>query len=606
MSRFKWALVVGFLCLSQPAFPKDIPPEVLSQISQGNYAAAVEPLEALVKSDKKNIEAWAQLGWCYYRLERYSDAVTPFKTAYELKKSHYSAAHGYARALTELKDYDGARKVLDASINATKKEPVSQAMFVHDLGLLQLAQGRADTANVNAALLDSANTNFYIAIGQAPDSCQYRLDQGDIYFTQKVYPLAISSYEDVAKCDAKLAGAVNYKIARAHLYQREFKPAIAGYEKSLQAEPSGKVAAELGDAWILYSRTLTAADTTALLNAYQSAITAYDQAKKLSPNDCKIFERVGKAKAVMGKDEEAAEDFEAAIQCGSRDPNVLFALGNVLTKLARFHEALDWYGKYRTYREGRLTEQPWGKPDADFFANEAMVLRIMMDSTAQGPAKDSLFQRSKASYERALQLDSTRADIMDDLGVAYYQNAQYREAMAIFTRKIDMEPSVPNGYLNLAYCYLQLKVYDSVLTSLDHMLAVDSCNQKALEIGSYVALFQMQKNSLGRQWLEKRLACNPGDCDAIMYMGYISLATNDTAVIRKSSIPDLKKAYECRLTNGDKMCGEQGVQNAFWLAQAYMSQRELEQVNKWCDKVLACQPGHEGAKKLKAQAQSEY
>jgi len=159
--------------------------------------------------------------------------------------------------------------------------------------------------------------------------------------------------------------------------------------------------------------------------------------------------------------------------------------------------------------------------------------------------------------------------------------------------------------VNLVYCYLQLKSYDSVLTTIEQLLAVDSCNQKGLEIASYVALFEMSKPSLGRKWLDKRLACNAADCDAMMYYGYTYLATNDTLQVRKS-IPDLKKAYECRLSNGEKMCGDQGVQNAFWLAQAYMSQRDLDQVARWCDKVLDCQPGHDGAKKLKAQAQSEY
>lgn len=606
MSRFARALgMVGLLILARPAAAKDLPDDVLSLLAQGEYAAAVAPLEAFVQKDKKNFEAWTELGWCYFRLERYHEATKPFQTAYELKKKHYPAAHGYARTLIELRQYQPALKILLSSITDTQKDLPLQAMFVHDLGLLQLSQARQDTAHVDKALLDSANTNFYVAIGQSPDSCQYRLDLGEINFVLKIYPVAISVYEDVLNCDPRLAGPVHYRIARAYLYQGQFKEAIVHYQKSLEAEPSGKVASDLGDASILLSRTLTTSDTAALLGAYDQAIAAYDQAKMWSPQDCRIFEKVGKAKALMGKLEEAAADFEAAIDCGSRDPNVLFALGNVLIDLARFREALEWYERYRTYRESLLTEQPWGKPDADFFANEALVLRVMMDSTSQGSQKDSLFLLSKASYEYALELDSTRADIMDDLGIAYYSNKEYRQAIDIFVRKIGMDPKLPNGYLNLAYCYLQLKIFDSVLVTLEEMLAVDSCNSKALEIGSYVALFEMSKYSLGRAWLDKRLACNPADCDAAMYYGYTYLVTNDTAQIRRS-IPDLKRAFECRLANGDQKCSDNAVQNAFWLAQAYMAQRELDQVVRWCDKVLDCQPGHDACRKLKAQAQSEY
>ena len=284
---------------------------------------------------------------------------------------------------------------------------------------------------------------------------------------------------------------------------------------------------------------------------------------------------------------------------------MLFAIANVLIDLVRFPEALAWYERYREYREARLTEEPWSKPDADFFANEGLVLRIMMDSTKEEGGKDSLFGRAIASYERALDLDPDRADIMDDLGILYYTAKKYTEAIEVFTRKLEMEPDVVNSYLNRAYAHMQLKQYDPMLADLEHMLVLDSCNTQALEIGTYVAIFEMEKYSLGRKWLDKQLACDPQNCDALMYYGYTYMVTNDSAQI-VGSIPKLKQAYECRLATGQKKCSDNAVQNAFWLAQAYMAKRDHEQVVRWCDKVLACEPGHEGCNKLKDQALNEY
>ena len=75
------------------------------------------------------------------------------------------------------------------------------------------------------------------------------------------------------------------------------------------------------------------------------------------------------------------------------------------TLLARFPEAINWYARYNAYREENIATEPWAKPDADFWANQALVLRIMADSAEAGPEKDSLFIECIASYERALELD---------------------------------------------------------------------------------------------------------------------------------------------------------------------------------------------------------
>jgi tetratricopeptide (TPR) repeat protein len=284
---------------------------------------------------------------------------------------------------------------------------------------------------------------------------------------------------------------------------------------------------------------------------------------------------------------------------------VLFALGNVLMGLARFQQTLDRYDQYLELRESQLAEKPWSKPDADFFANYALVLRVMADSADAETEKDSLYHASIAGYERALSLDESRADILDDLGIAYYQMGEYPEAIRVFRRKIEMEPELTNGYLNLAYAFLQQKNYDSVLSALEGMLGVDSCNQQAFEIGGYVAAFEKQNGAVARQWYNRQLACDPTNCDAKMYIGYTYLVTNDTAQIRRC-IPVLQESYECRLAKGEAKCGDNIKQNALWLAEAYLALRNLDRAVEWAGKVLACEPGNSRAKAIKEQAESEY
>ena len=581
--------------MASPVLAKDLPENIQALLAAEKYSAAIAPLNEYLAKEKKSVEGWTALGFAYYFTEDDDRAAAAFASALELAKKHWPAIHGEILVLTHRGEFSKADERTRWAVKNTKDKPVTQAMFHHDLGLLQLEQ----------ELLDSADINFYIAISQAPDSCQYRLDLGEINFNRKSYPMAISAYEDVLKCNPALAGPVYHRIARAYLYQREFGPAIEAYRKSAEARPAFQVYSDMGDALILQSRALPVDDTAKIFDLYRQAIASYQKAKENAPDGCRIYEKLGKAQALMGRPEAAVEDFYRAIECGTEDPNVFFAAANVLIDLGRFDEAIGQYQHYGEIRAQKLADQPWSAPDADYFANFGLAYRAKADSTAAGSLRDSLYDMAIGNYNRALELDSTRAGILGDLGIVLFNMNRFTEAIPIFNRKIEMEPALTNGYLNLAYCYLQLKKFDSVLVALDGMLAVDSCNQKAFEIGGYVAAFELKKGSVARAWYNRQLACDAANCDAQMYIGYTYLVTNDTAQIRLA-IPSLKKAYECRLAKGERSCGENIKQNALWLAEAYFAIRDLEQAVKWSQKVLACDPGHKRAGEIKKQAESEY
>lgn len=577
---------------------KELPQDIQSLLDQEKYSAAVEPLKTYLEKEKKSADGWAALGLAYYFTGEYEPARDALSTALEVDKKHWLAVHGMILTQKELAMHKEADELARWAVKNSASKPETQAMFYHDLGLVQLDQERED-------LLDSADINFRIAIGQAPDSCQYRLDLGEIYFARKIYPMAISQYDDVLNCDSSQAGPVYHRIAKAYLYQRDFDQALKAYQQSAEARPKAETYSDLGDALILKSRSLAVEDTGQIFTLYRQAIAAYQKAKENDPEGCRIFEKLGKAEALMGHQEAAVEDFRAAINCGSENPDVFFALANVLIDLHRYDEALAAYDRYENIRKAQLEKQPWGAPDADYFANRGLALRSKADSTAAGTGQDSLYNDAIESYRRALELDSTRANILGDLGIVLFNMKRYQEAIPIFERKIMMEPELTNGYLNLAYCYLQLKQYEKVLSTLDRLLAVDSCNAKAFEIGGYVATFELKNYSTARQWYSKQLACDGANCDAKMYTGYTYIVSNDTAQIRKA-IPILKDAYECRMAKGNSNCGDNTKQNALWVAEGYLAIRDLEQAGRWSQKVLDCEPGHKRAKEIKKQAESEY
>lgn len=607
MSRVVWALgVVALLGAgASHAVAKDLPGEVVALLAQNDHSAVIGPLSEFLKKNKKHLEGWTALANAYYETDQNAEAREAFEKALKIKKKHWPAVQGYVRTLTRLHMFEEADKRIRKALKDNKKNNQLLGMFHHELGLTQLAWGMVDTANLDLALLDDAETNFYVAGVECPDSCVFRLDRGEIQFARRLYPMAISAYQEALDCDPGLSGSVNYRIARASLYSGDLRSAIGAYKKSAETLPGAKVYSELGDAQILYSRTLESTDTAGIFQLFNDAIASYTLAKKYTTDGCKLFTKVGKAEALMGMLEDAVTDFQAAIECGSEDPNVFFALGNVLIDLARFQEALDWYGRYRDLREPTLAEHPWGTPDADFFANYAMVIRIMADSADEGSAKDSLYDEAIVNYRAAYDFDSSRADILDDLGIAIYQKGRYEEAIVVFNRKIEMEPEQTNGYLNLLYCYLKLENWREVLSICDTLLSLEACHSQALEIGGYVAGFELKSGREARKWYGKALACDPTNCEAKMYIGYSYLVTNDTTQIKKC-IPVLKEAYECRLGKGETRCGDSMKQNALWMAEASWALRDLSGTAKWAKKVLSCDPGHERASELRVMAEDEY
>ena len=607
--RSRVALALGVTALliagASSAFARDLPAEVVTLLAADNHSAVVGPLSEFLKKNKRHFEGWSALAFAYYHLEQNVEALNAFERALKIKKKHWPSVQGYVRTLTRLHMFAEANKRIRKALKDNKKNEQLLGMFHHELGLTQLTWGMVDSTNLDLGLLDSAETNFYKAGVECPDSCVFRLDRGEIQFARRLYPMAISAYQEALDCDPGISGSVNYRIARASLYSGDLQSAIKAYKLSAESMPNAKVYSDLGDAQILYSRSLESTDTAQIFQLFNDAIASYTSAKQYATDGCKLFTKVGKAEALMGKLEDAVTDFQAAIECGSRDPNVFFALGNVLIDLARFQEALDWYGRYRDLREPTLADQPWGKLDADFFANYAMVIRIMADSADEGSLKDSLYDEAIYNYRAAYDFDSSRADILDDLGIAIYQKGRYEEAIVVFNRKIEMEPERTNGYLNLMYCYLKLENWRKVLTLCENLLSVEACHDQALEIGGYVAGFEIKSGSEARKWYSMALECEPTNCEARMYIGYTYLVTNDTTQIKKC-IPVLKEAYECRLGKGETRCGESMKQNALWLAEASWALRDLSGTAKWSKKVLSCDPSHERATELRVMAEDEY
>ena len=138
MSRYGSALAgVLILFLAASLQAKDLPQDIQTLLQQEQYSAAVGPLKEYVAKEKKSVEGWTALGFAYFFTEQDPLAQEAFEKALGFKKKHWPAVHGLVRVLTRLGDFEPADERVRWAIDNTKKEAETQAMFYHDLGLLQ-------------------------------------------------------------------------------------------------------------------------------------------------------------------------------------------------------------------------------------------------------------------------------------------------------------------------------------------------------------------------------------------------------------------------------------------------------------------------------------
>ena len=92
----------------------DVPLQLAkAQISQGKLRAAVSTLEAYLKLNPRDAEAWCHLGQAYQKLGDFNNAKRCHLTAIDVDPDSLEAHYGVAMALRELGAADEAREYFE-------------------------------------------------------------------------------------------------------------------------------------------------------------------------------------------------------------------------------------------------------------------------------------------------------------------------------------------------------------------------------------------------------------------------------------------------------------------------------------------------------------
>jgi tetratricopeptide (TPR) repeat protein len=200
---------------------------------------------------------------------------------------------------------------------------------------------------------------------------------------------------------------------------------------------------------------------------YEKALEQFEMAQRMDANLAKAWWGVGE---VARRNEDwatALPNFQRAIELDRKFPDAALALGDCLTKLRRFDEAvtalnpgLNWGPRWRPLflvQLGFVELERDSLRDAGIYFTQAREAAPELPATSRALGEFYLKRGIGAlaipEFEKALSLDSTDIDLRFALGKALAFDQRYSEAIAQYQWVADQNPDYPGAQYELGSIY---------------------------------------------------------------------------------------------------------------------------------------------------------
>jgi tetratricopeptide (TPR) repeat protein len=443
-----------------------------------------------------------------------------------------------AKAVEILKDF-----VSDNETNAQGYVWLAKAYLAQD------SIGKAETELIKGRALAEPHADIYVMLG-------------DIYVVKKIYAAAEQQYAKATEFDSTNV-ELYLKLADAQLRARQYNPVAQTYMKILSLDPSNLVA--LRGLSTLYVKA----------KQYANALPVLEKLYPLQPDSQGIQYNYVKTLFETRNYEKMIPIAEALFQKDA-------SLADVQSMLGEGYKA--------TKAFDRLIEIIQAKPAESRTVDELVSLAKAYRSLDQ-------FGEAIATYEAVLAKDSSRCDILYDLGTTYMKVKDYQKAVGMFARKIECDTS--SGYrfasrLNAAMSYMQLKDFKSAEEN-----TLGSIELRPDNVQAWLTLAQnyVQMGNVPKQ----RSA----------YRKVIELATADTTVNGKyekaleeayrmeglQELLDKKYPAAIDLLKKSLQINPRDCTTLLWAAQAYHNTNNRDEATRYYCRVLSLCPKNDDAKK---------
>jgi superkiller protein 3 len=196
--------------------------------------------------------------------------------------------------------------------------------------------------------------------------------------------------------------------------------AIEQYQKAIELTPEdAKVYIKMGTAF-------------ATKEDYEQAIIYFNKALAIYPYSSYAYNNLGNAYAALKNYAQAIYCYQKAIEI---DPNEAYAynnMGNAYSAQEHFVEAIEFYTTAIT-----------------LFPNFAGAYSNM--GTTYADLKN--FKQAIDCYQKAISLDPYLADAQNNMGYAYYEMRNYAQAINCYKKALTIDPKFAEAYNNLGIAY---------------------------------------------------------------------------------------------------------------------------------------------------------
>ena len=271
-------LRIGLLCtvvaLVLPAqgdspSPQQIYQDAEEAISAKRWNEAADGYLKLASLNPEVAEIHAKIGWIYYQMGRFQDAVQPFQRALKKKAGLSNAAALLAVSLSELGRFEESVPILEKFFQSPPDPSLKRIMGLElqrgYLGLERFEDAAEQAIKMTRLYPKDPEILYYTGrlFGdfsfismqrlrrEAPDSVWKHLGTAEAFESQRNHELAIIEYRKVLELEPERAG-VHVRIGRIMRYDLQPRPPLdemqQEFRKELEIDPTSATAAfELGE-----------------------------------------------------------------------------------------------------------------------------------------------------------------------------------------------------------------------------------------------------------------------------------------------------------------------------------------------------------------------
>lgn len=200
--------------------------------------------------------------------------------------------------------------------------------------------------------------------------------------------------------------------------------------------------------------------------SYETAIDYYQKAIELTPEDAKVYNKMGTAFASKEDYEQAIIYFKKALEIDPYNAYAYNNMGNAYAAIKQYTQAIYCFQKaIEIEPDGAYAYNNMGNAYSAQ-SNYVQAIEFYMKSINLDPvfagaysnmgttyADLRNFKQAVDCYQKAISLDPYLADAYNNMGFAYYEMKNFAQAISCYKKAINIDPNFAEAYNNMGLAY---------------------------------------------------------------------------------------------------------------------------------------------------------